>query len=84
MILVGFGFIYVVTQFIRSLFRELFGDKRIEDGWKRKGMIGIFKEINHGKHSWMVLVIYGLLVSLFVWQIYNVINPIIHNLCVYR
>jgi hypothetical protein len=83
MTLIGFGFIYVVAQFGYSLFRELFGDKRAKEEWRQKGIIGVFKEINHNKHSWMVLVTYGLLVSLFVWQIYSVIKPIIDGLCVY-
>ncbi len=83
MTLVGFGLIYVVSQFGYSLFRELFGDKRAKEEWRQKGMVGVFKEINGNKHSWLVIVTYGLLVSLFVWQIYAVIKPIIDGLCVY-
>lgn len=84
MTLIGFGFLYVVTQFVRSLYKELFGDKQAKEEWRQKGMIPLFKEINGGKHSWLVLVTYGALVSLFVWQVYSVIKPIIDGLCVYR
>lgn len=84
MTLMGFGFIYVVAQFGRSLYRELFGDKQAREEWRKKGLVTVFKEINNNKHSWLILITYGLLVSLFVWQIYSVIYPIIHGLCVYN
>lgn len=83
MTLIGFGFIYVVAQFARSLYRELFGDKQAKEEWRQKGMINVFKEKNQNKHSWLILLVYGSLVSLFVWQIYSVIKPIIDGLCVY-
>lgn len=84
MTLVGFGFIYIGAQFVRSLYKELFGDKQSKEEWRQKGMISLFKEINGNRHSWLVLVTYGLLLSLFVWQIYSVIKPIIDGLCVYK
>ena len=83
-ILIGFGFIYTIAQFCRNLYRELFGDKKADEDWKRKGTIAVFKEMNEGKHSWLILVTYGLLVSMFVWQIYRVIVPIVDSLCVYK
>ena len=84
MTLIGFGFIYVVAQFCRSLYRELFGDREAKEEWRQKGIINLFKEANRNKHSWTILVIYGLLISLFVWQIYTVIKPIIDGLCIYQ
>jgi len=84
MALIGFGFIYVAAQFGRSLYRELFGDKQAKEEWRKKGMTGLFKDANRNEHSWLILVIYGLLISLFVWQIYSVIKPIIDNLCIYQ
>jgi len=83
MTLIGFGFIYVIAQFGYSLFRELFGDKRAKEEWRQKGIVGVFKEINQNKHSWLVLVTYAPLVSLFIWQIFSVIKPIIDGLCIY-
>jgi hypothetical protein len=71
--LIGFGLIYVVAQLGRSLYRELFGDKEAKEG-----MVNLFKDANRNKHPWMILVIYGLLISLFLWQISRVIMPIIH------
>jgi len=82
--LIGFGFIYVITQFFMNLYRELFGDKNSDSESKRKGTIIILKEINQGKHSWFILIIFILLISLFVWQIYRVITPIIQGLCIYK
>jgi len=84
MTLIGFGFIYVITQFGRSLYKELFGDRQAKEEWRQKGIVKLFKEANHNKHSWFILLIYGLWISLFVWQIYSVINPVIHGLCVYK
>ncbi len=84
MTLVGFGFIYIGVQFVRSLYKELFGDKQAKEEWRQKGMIPLFKEMNGNKHSWLVLLTYGALISLFIWQIYSVINPIINGLCVYQ
>jgi hypothetical protein len=84
MTLIGIGFAYVTVQFLYSLFKELFGDKEAMSEWKVKGVIAVFKEMSGNKHSWLVLVIYGLLIALFVSHIYNVINPIIHGLCVYK
>lgn len=84
MALIGFGFIYVTAQFVLSLYRELFGDKRANEEWRQKGMVRIFKEINDNEHSWFVLITYGLLICLFVWQIYSVVKPIIDGLCVYN
>ncbi|MEN9342141.1 MAG: hypothetical protein RIQ54_397 [Candidatus Parcubacteria bacterium] len=84
MTLIGFGFTYVATQFCWSLYRELFGDKQAKEEWRQKGMTGIFKDANRNEHSWLFLVVYGLLISLFVWQIYSVIKPIIDGLCIYQ
>ena len=81
--LIGFGIIYTCAQFCRNLYCELFGYKKSKEEWKQKGIIEIFKEANQGKHSWLILVIYIPLVSLFIWQIYRVIVPIINSLCVY-
>ncbi|HEU0080611.1 MAG TPA: hypothetical protein VFQ72_01110 [Candidatus Paceibacterota bacterium] len=83
MTLIGFGFIYVTAQFGKSLYKELFGDKDAKEDWKQKGMIGVLKEINQNKHSWLALITYGLLISLFIWQVNSVIRPIINGLCVY-
>jgi hypothetical protein len=80
-ILTSFGLIYVVAQFCINLYKELFGDKKSDDDLKRKGTIAVFKEINNGKHSWLVLVIYIPLISIFVWQVYLVINPIMLSFC---
>lgn len=82
--LISIGFIYVSVQFIYSLYKELFGDKEAKEEWRRNGIITLFKEANSNKHSWFALFIYALFIALFISQIYSVINPIIHGLCVYK
>ncbi|MFA6158351.1 MAG: hypothetical protein WC763_01870 [Candidatus Paceibacterota bacterium] len=82
--LIGIGWLYVIAQFGRSMFRELFGDEHAKEEWRRKGIVNVFKEANQGRHSWLALVTYGLGASLIIWQVYSVINPIIDGLCVYN
>ncbi len=82
--LLSFGFIYVGAQFLRSLYKELFGDIEAKEVWRQKGMIYLFKEINQQTHSWLILVTYGAIISLFIWQIYSVVKPIIKALCVFE
>jgi 4-hydroxybenzoate polyprenyltransferase len=82
--LIGFGFIYTLAQFLKNLYKELFGDAEAKEKWRQKGIISIMKEINEGKHSWLVLTVYILLIALFMSQIYQVVNPIIKGLCVYK
>lgn len=84
MTLISIGFIYIAVQFVYSLYKELFGDKEAKEEWRRKGALAIFKEANSNKYSWFVLVVFALFVALFVSQVYQVINPIIHGLCVYK
>ena len=81
--IIGFGLLYVGGLFIVSLYKELYGDKEAKSDSRQKGMIKLFKDMNGGKNPWLILVLYALFLGLFLWQLYQVINPIIDNLCVY-
>lgn len=70
--LFGFGIIYVILLFYKSLFKEL------------KKILGQLKEVNNRKNSWIIIILFGFFVGLFVWQLYQVMNPIVLNLCIYK
>lgn len=72
MSLVGFGVLYVGYEFFRALRNEVI--ERIK----------ILKEINNHKKPWIVIIPYGLFTGLFVWQIAEVLLPIINSLCIYQ
>jgi len=77
----GLGLFYILFIFARSLYQEAFGDK--EDK-KFKGHVVILREANNNKKSWFLLFLYALFVSLFLIELYQIISPIISNLCVYQ
>lgn len=66
-----FGLIYGTYIFGKSLYH------------KTKNEIGIFREANRESNPRLILFLYVLLVLLFLWQLYAVLNPIIHNLCIF-
>ena len=71
-ILLGFGLLYIGCEFFRSLYKEMSTHTKF------------LKERNEGKKPWMLLVPFALFIGIFVWQIYQVVFPIIHNLCIYN
>ena len=70
--LLVFGFGYIAIDFFRTLYKEVL--ERIK----------MLKQTNDGKKPWMILVPFGLFTGLFVWQIWQVLFPILHTLCVYK
>lgn len=76
--LFGFGIIYSAFLFVSSLKDELFGDK--EKKWSLKHLT----EGKNPKDRWIILVPYAVFIGLFLWQFYQVANPIINNLCIYK
>jgi amino acid permease len=54
----------------------------------RKNFDTMFDELKKGpskeKTPWWILALFVLLIILFLWQFYLVVNPIIHNLCIYK
>jgi len=70
--LFGFGLLYIGLLFIRSLYKGLIGGLKT------------FEKRNDGNKSWPIVILFGLSIGLFLWQLYEVINPIVHNLCVYN
>lgn len=70
--LLGFSIIYLGFDFIRSLYKEVTGHtKRM-------------KEINKGKNPWIFLIPFALFVGIFLWQLYQVMFPILNSLCIYN
>ena len=76
--LLGFGLIYVIFIFANSLWKELVGDKEKD----LKGSIRFFKDMNNGKKPWIILIPYAMFIGLFVYQLWQVIHPILNNFCV--
>lgn len=69
--LLAFGIIYLAFDFFRSLYKE------VTNHTKR------MREVNNGKKPWFFLAPFALFVGIFLWQLYQVMFPIISNLCIY-
>lgn len=70
--LLGFGLLYIGFLFLGSLYKELNQSLRhLED-------------VYNGKKPWVIVILLALFIGLFMWQLYQVINPIISNLCIYK
>lgn len=76
--LFGFGLAYSALLFISSLKKELLGDK------EKKGSLKYLEETYGGKKPWVILALYAIFIGLFLWQLYQVVIPIIYNLCIYQ
>jgi hypothetical protein len=68
------GLSYITISFIYNLYKEI---------TNRLKALKEIKGINKNLISWLILIFFALFVGIFVWQIYQVISPIILNLCVY-
>lgn len=71
-ILIAFGFLYIAFDFLRSLYQEIIIRSKT------------FKHTNDGKRPWLFLIPFALFVGIFVWQIVQVLLPILKNLCIYK
>ena len=70
--LLGIGFLYMLFDFFRSLYKAVAKDfKKID------GRIWSFDNI-------LIILLFTLFACFFVWSIYQVISPIILNLCIYK
>lgn len=70
--LIAFGFIYICVSFLRALYKEVAERTKT------------LKQIGNGKNLWIFLIPFALFVGLFVWQIVQVLMPILQNLCIYK
>lgn len=70
--LLAFSIIYLGVDFFRSLYKE------VTSRTKR------MKEANRGKNPWVVLIPFALFVGIFLWQLYQVMFPILGSLCIYN
>ncbi|MFZ2594124.1 MAG: hypothetical protein WAX38_05110 [Minisyncoccia bacterium] len=69
--LLTFSIIYLGFDFFKSLYKE------VTSQTKR------MKEVNKGKNPWFFLVPFALFVGIFLWQLYQVMFPILSSLCIY-
>jgi len=69
--LLGIGLIYIAVDFLCYLYKEVTARSKT------------LKEVD-GKRPWFVLVPFAMFTGLFLWQIYQVMNPIVLNLCIYK
>lgn len=83
-VFLAFGLLYVGSVFVKSLYKELFGDKYSKDELVKKGTFKIFREINDGKDSFLVLLIFSIVFGTFLGQLFQVFYPIINNICIYK
>ncbi len=68
--LIGFGLLCIVVAFFKSLYTEMINS------------LEKFKEINGGKKSYTLIIFFSIFVGLFLLQLYQVIAPILHGLCI--
>ena len=71
-VLLFLGLVFVSIKFIYSLYVEL--SARIVD----------LKKINDGKKPVLLVVPFALFAGLFILQAFQVISPVILNLCIYK
>ena len=68
-----FGLIYIGFKFLKAFYKELV--KNLE----------IFKKANKGAgEGWTLVILIAVLIGTFLVQLYQVISPIVRNLCVYK
>lgn len=70
--LIAFGLLYIAYDFFKSLYKEVVDRSKT------------LKHANGGKRPWLFLIPFALFVGLFVWQIVQVLMPILQNICVYK
>lgn len=70
--LLGFSLLYLGFDFFRSLYKEVTAHSKK------------LKEANDGKNPWIFLIPFALFVGIFVWQLYQVMFPILNSLCIYK
>lgn len=83
-VFLSFGLLYVISVFVKSLYKELSGDKDAKDELTQKGAFKIFREINNGKDSFLILLIFAIVFGTFLGQLFQVVYPIINNICIYK
>jgi hypothetical protein len=70
--LLAFGFLYITFDFLRSLYKEIIARSKT------------LQHANDGKRPWLFLIPFALFVGIFIWQIVQVLMPILQNLCIYH
>ena len=70
--LLGIGLIFVVVKFIQSLYKEI------------PDHMNSFQEVNGNRKSRIFYIFFAIFTGIFIWQAYQVVSPIILNLCIYK
>jgi len=70
--LLSLGLVYIAFNFLWSLYKEI------------ASLSKTLKKLNKGKKPWIILLPFALFTGIFVWQIYQVVQPIVQNLCIYK
>lgn len=83
MSIIGFGLLYIGFSFLKSLYQELFGDKDSKNEQRKKGAVALMKKNGGGKILTFTLGLYAIFVATFLVQLYEVVNVIFTNSCVY-
>lgn len=83
MSIIGFGLLYIGFSFLKSLYQELFGDKGSNNEQRKKGAVALMKKNGGGKILTFTLGLYAIFVATFLVQLYEVVNVIFANSCVY-
>lgn len=64
--------IYLGFDFFKSLYKEVISHTKK------------MKEANNGKSPWILLIPFAFFVGIFLWQLYQIIFPILSSLCIYN
>ncbi len=67
-----FGLLYITGLFFKGVFDEL-----------KKGLV-LAKKMNNDKKPLLAVVIVGLFIGMYLIQLYQVLHPVVMNLCVYK
>ena len=70
--LITLGFFYITFDFLKSLYQEIITRSKT------------LKHTNDENGPWLFLVPFAFFVGVFVWQIVQVLMPILQNLCIYK
>lgn len=81
--LIGISVIFIGFIFIIRLYRELFGDSKAKREFDKLGALKVLRDINKGKDSVIILILYASFMGLILGQLFEVLYPIFNNLCIY-
>jgi hypothetical protein len=69
--LLVFGLAYIAVVFFKSMYKEM------------ENVLATAKKIGKGESPALFVVLFVAFIGVFLFQLYQVINPIVQNLCIY-